>query len=172
MLALALGVTIAEGQVTESKSKNGLSKARKVLVPGVYLGRSTYSRGEIRLHILDSLLRQGLTSKDSLGNSYKVTGFDFGYSERKLYEDERANLLVMSDYFSVHCLGDTLPHSLVSAGADLITGDEMPGIYQRLKPGDTLYFDNVSLRRMNKKNNNALDTLAILGKSMKFTITK
>ena len=142
-------------------------KPRKLFIPPVYLGHSAYSGGAIRKQLFDSLLKQGLSAHDSLGNIYRVAGFDFSYAERNLYEDSVANLVVLTDFQSEYCPGDT-----ISLDLSLAT-ETSPSIYQRTKAGDTVYFDHIRLfAQHGNKIFPSLDTLPILGRGMKFTITK
>ncbi|HXS36751.1 MAG TPA: hypothetical protein VN721_08625 [Flavipsychrobacter sp.] len=118
----------------------------------VYLGHSTLSGGTVNKFVFDSLLKQGLTSMDSAGVIYTVSSFIFNYAERNLYEDSAGNLVMLTDYLLEYCPGDTL------------TSDISQTIYQRVKNGDTLYFDRVIVKRP--------DSTEASGKSMKFVITK
>jgi hypothetical protein len=142
-------------------------KAKKAFVPPVYLGNSDYSGGLIKKKVFDSLLRQGLKSRDSLGNTYRPIGFDFSYAERNLYEDSAANLVVLTDFSSEYCTGDTL-------SADISTSTEnAQSIYQRTKAGDTAYFDHIKLHILpGNVIFSGRDTLPILGRGMKFVIVK
>src|SRR5690606_31392253 len=83
---------------------------KKNTVPAItsYLGHSDYSGGMISKKVFDSLLSQGLTAKDSTDSNYKVVEFTFGYGERNLYEDPNGKLVIMTDYVSDICIGDTL----------------------------------------------------------------
>jgi hypothetical protein len=117
-----------------------------------YLGHSSLQGGSISKHVFDSLLKQGITAKDTLGKEYKVSSFTFNYAERNLYEDSIGTLTVMTDYMLENCLGDTVS-SNVSAS-----------IYDRTKAGDTVYFDNVTILRA--------DNPLALAKGMEFVIKK
>ena len=148
-----------------AQAKN--SKPKKLFVPPVYLGNSDYSDGPIKKTLFDSLLKQGLKSHDSLGNIYRVIGFDFSYAERNLYEDSVANLIVLTDFSSEYCPGDTI-------SADISRSTEnSESIYKRTKGGDTVYFDHIRLSVLpGNKILSANDTLPVLGKGMKFVIIK
>jgi hypothetical protein len=118
----------------------------------VYLGHSSLTEGDISKQAFDSLLKQGLTAKDSLGKACKVYSFMFNYGERNLYEDSMGTLTVMTDYMMEECPGDTLTPNISAS------------IYDRTKAGDTAYFDSVMVMRP--------DNTLIKGKSMKFFIKK
>lgn len=115
-------------------SGNGDDKAKDTTKPKkkklpVFLGNSNISGGDISKHVFDSLLKQGLTAKDTAGFISKVTGFMFTYAELKLYEDEVGKLIWLMDYQSEYCEGDTINKNIASS------------IYDRTKVGDTVYFD-------------------------------
>jgi hypothetical protein len=117
-----------------------------------YLGRSSYNNGEISKRTFDSLLKQGLTARDAQGTQLKVDGFTFSYAERNLYEDSVGKLMVLTDFFSEFCTGDT-----VSRGVSM-------NIYYKTKPGDTAYFDNIKVLLP--------DGRPVGTKGMKFVLTK
>jgi hypothetical protein len=100
-----------------------------------YLGQSDFNNGLIPKVKFDELLKQGLTAKDSIGRMYKVDGFTFSYAARNLYEDSVGKLIVLTDFFSEPCLGDT-----ISPGIKV-------NVYQYglTKPGDTAYFDGIKV---------------------------
>lgn len=159
-LLLPLFTVAQKTAVISNRGNDGVKKI-KTFVPDVFLGRSNLRNGYLKKNLFDSLLRSGLTSADSMGDAFKVIGFDFTYGERKLYEDSMANLEVITDYLYEYCPGDT-----VSAGVS-------QSLYSRTKPGDTLFFDKIKIARILNKNGSAvIDTNVILGKPMKFVITK
>ena len=138
------------------------SNTKKILFPTVYLGRSEFKGGLISKAEFDRLLKQGLTSTDSLGNKYKVVDFDFNYIERELYEDSIGNMKVMTEILFEHCKGDTVTSNISS------------GIYSRSKAGDTVYIDQVSVvRYKNGKGNKPVFESTVLGaRGIKCIITK
>lgn len=169
ILLIAIPVVICLNLWAQQKKANGSAEkahgeepAKKILLPTVYLGRSDYKGGPIKKDDFNRLLKQGLTSRDSLGNKYKVVGFDFNYAERELYEDSVGNLKVMVDLLYEHCPGDT------------ITSNVSASIYERVKAGDTVYIDRVSVVRYlsNKSNKTQADSSAIGAKGMKCVIMK
>jgi hypothetical protein len=144
---------------TDGKPKTEAPKVVRNLVPMVTFGNCNYTGGNIKKHVFDSLAHFPLSSKDSMGNVYRVIGFDFTYGERNLYEDSVANLMVVTDYLHEYCPGDTL-----SAG---ITAT----LFDRTKPGDTVFIEKVKVVR--KVGETFLpDSTAILGRSFKCVIIK
>lgn len=118
-----------------------------------YFGRSTATGGKIAKPVFDSLLRQGISARDSSGYEYTILGFYFGYGERKLYEDAVGNLVVLTDYLSEYCPGDTLTPAV------------MLNIFHKTKPGDTAYFDNIKVASRDGRRQ-------FVAKSMMFILTK
>lgn len=146
---------------------------RRMLVPPVYFGNSDYRGGPIQKERFAALLRQGLKSHDSLNNQYRVIGFDFSYAERKVYEDSAGNLMRVVDFTSESCFGDTLS-SYMSTDADTSVDKELTlSIYQRVKPGDTIYFDHIKVVRQGRNSLLSIaDTVAIAGRGIKSWIVK
>lgn len=136
---------------SDDKSKDAKAKPKAKPVP-VYLGKSTIDRGQVSKHVFDSLMLQGLTSKDSAGREYKVVQFAFTYAERNAYEDSLGNPMIMADYLADFCFGDTLNAFL------------KVNIPERSKPGDTVFIDQVLLKAPEGYNAN--------GKSIKLVLTK
>jgi hypothetical protein len=147
---------------------------RRIFEPPVYLGNSTNYGGTIPKNAFIELMKQGLTSKDSLGRLYKVSSFNFTYAERNLYEDSVGNLMVKADFSSLYCVGDTLPETITRyiPASQSRVNEETLGIYQRLKAGDTVYFDRITVLKYTPNATLAPDSTAILGRGMKFVITK
>src|SRR4051812_37120233 len=101
-LLIAAGMDLTAQQKSAGKSDKApvTAENKKVLYPNVYLGQYEFAGGALKKGDFDRLLKQGLTSKDSAGNKYKVVGFEFDYYERQLYEDSIGNLKVMTDILS------------------------------------------------------------------------
>lgn len=112
----------------------GKKNAIKSITP--YLGYSDYSGGAVSKKVFDSLLRQGITARDSAGMAYKVVEFTFGYGERNLYEDSTGKLVILTDYVSDICMGDTLS----TIFQNFVFKDN------RTKNGDTAYFDRIKVQ--------------------------
>jgi hypothetical protein len=177
---LILIVVVGTGISAQEKGKGkAANDYERVHMPNVYLGRSEKRGGPMQKGAFTDLMKQGLTAHDSLGNHYKVVGFDFSYAEQKLYEDSLGNMVMMTDLSAEYCPGDTLAadiayniHMLKSAY--LTDSADLPkGLYERVKPGDTLYFDHVRVRKLGKNSTLSVsDTATIAGRGMKFYIVK
>jgi hypothetical protein len=133
-LVLLLFLLVAAGLWAQTKDKKSV-KAPKVYHVPVYLGHSGVTDGsKLSKHLFDSLLLQGLVARDTANVNYTVDGFAFTYAERNLYEDSVGQLMWMTDFLTEYCYGDTLSTFLQGN----ITG--------RSKAGDTVYFDNITLK--------------------------
>ncbi len=143
-------------------AKPGAEQPRKILLPYVYLGKSDYKGGPIRRDEFNRLMKQGLTSRDSVGNKYKVVSFGFNYAERNLYEDSIGNLKVMTDFLYEFCPGDTVTQNISAS------------IYERIKAGDTVFIERVTVVKYltNKSNKVYADSLAIGARGLMCVITK
>ena len=109
MLLALTGKLTAQKVNKEEKGKAGAGKNAGTHSPvKAYLGRSDLNGGPISKQAFDSYLKQGLTARDSMGVAYRVDGFTFSYSERNLYEDSVGNLMILTDYLSEFCSGDTV----------------------------------------------------------------
>lgn len=161
--AVCLNV-LAQQKKPNAKADGGMRSdghPRKIQLPYVYLGKSDFKGGAIKKDEFNRLLKQGLTSRDSLGNRYKVTSFGFNYAERMLYEDSIGNLKVMTDILYEYCPGDT------------VTSNVSASIYDRIKAGDTVYIDRVTVvKYLNKSNKVAPDSTALVAMGMKCVIIK
>lgn len=149
LLVLSLGLMSQKVQKDNKHTPIGANEKYPTLI--AVLGHSNYHSGQIKKAIFDSLLKHGIAAKDSAGNWYKVEGFVFGYKERNLYEDSVGRLMIMADYMTEFCAGDTLSPALKAS------------LYGRTKAGDTAYFDNIKVPVRSKQ---------LMAKSMKFVIVK
>ncbi len=186
MLLFALFIIPGEhlsAQQTNPDGKHPLNTAKnaKVFKPPVYLGHSQFAGGPIKKDMFSDLLRHGLTSQDSLGNKYKVIGFNFGYAERNLYEDSVGNLISMMDYSNEYCPGDTISLDISRTTTtdikDYLDGnpdnnDISRSIYSRAKPGDTIYFDQIHVAKFLNAAQTQLSSDIIFGRSFKCWIVK
>lgn len=125
-------------------------------MPQAYLGNSDYKGGLIKREEFARLLKDGIKARDSAGNKYAVTGFEFIYGERQMYEDSAGRPMVMFDYLSEYCPGDTLSRGIRAS------------LFERLKAGDTAYFDRVQVLRTKPGEAGTV----IMGKGMKFALTR
>ncbi len=147
----------AKKATTPAPVKTVAPAQRKVLTPGIYLGNEQFGGGAITTTRFSNLLRQGIKSHDSTGNSYEVINFTFGFAERRMYEDSAGtDLHMITDYMSEPCVGDTISESISNE------------IYDRIKPGDTVYLSNVLVRRKNAH----VSTDTMLGGTLKCYFVK
>ena len=180
-IVLCLLLTLTHKTTLAQEKTNNGKDAKPAFMPPVFLGRSDYKGGPIKNATFNALLKQGLTCHDSLGNKYRVIGFDFGYNERKIYEDSVGNLIAVMDFSSEHCKGDTLSAEL-STTRNTIIADHLDGdpdasdvsksIYERTKPGDTVYFDHIMVAKYINAKETLPDTKAVKGRNMKFYFVK
>ena len=126
-----------ESKATEKSAEKDKLPKKKAFKPGVYLGREGFAGGPIKAAHFDSLLKQGLFCHDSAGNYFTIVSFNFNYAERRLYEDSAGDMHLMMDNSSETCLGDT------------ISSDISSDIYERIKHGDTVVFNQVIVTRKN-----------------------
>ncbi len=170
---MVIGVNLSGQQKANSKQPAKGAGNSKVFNPPVYFGNSDYKGGPIQKEMFAELLMQGLTSHDSLGNKYKVIGFDFSFAEHKVYEDEAGNLMKLVDFASEYCPGDTISRDLSTNSDTTADGEVALSIYNRVKPGDTVYFDHIMVQ---KRGRNSLlsipDSVSISGRPIKCVIVK
>lgn len=153
MLTLGAMAVMAAGVVANAYADEQKEKEKKKPKPiPVYLGHSEIYDAAVSKRVFDSLLRQGLTSRDSAGKEFRVDGFLFTYGERNLYEDSVGKLMVLTDLRSEFCYGDTL------------RADLLQSITERTKAGDTVYIDQISLH--------APEGYAANGRGMRIVISK
>ena len=159
LLGLCTTATAQQHKQSPKDSVAAAKKPKKLLLPQAYLGSSKQVDGAMQKDLLAELLQQKLTSKDSAGNSYTVTGFRFGYSERVLYEDSVGNLMVLTDFLTEYCAGDTLPANITNS------------LFDRLKAGDTVHFNQITLMK-NSTGKDKADYREIAGRGLKILITE
>lgn len=149
------------------------TNARKPFLPPVYIGNSDYRGGPITSDRFRELMMQGLKCHDSLGNKYKITGFDFSFAEHRIYEDSVGNLIKAIDFTSIYMKGDMLTPDLTTDADTTQEGDLSFSIFQRAKPGDTIFFDHIMVRKQGKNTLLSIpDTIDIAGKPIKCVIAK
>ncbi len=129
---------------------------KPAFVPVVNLGNSAYNGGPISVSLFDSLLRQGIQSRDQEGNVLSVIGFNFMYFDRQVYEDSAGDLHMMVDLSKEYCPGPN------------VTPNVAASIYDRIKGGDTVIIDQVLLT----KNRPGQKADTFLGKGLKCVLTK
>jgi len=150
LLACSLSL-MAQKSKGGSAQKKGSSSGAKESNIYTYLGRSDYRGGKITKKMFDSLLKQGITARDTLGNVYKIDGFVFNYNERNVYEDSVGNLMMLTDLHQEFCTGDTISLAL------------RRNIFYKTKAGDTAYIENVKVSTPSGQS---------FAKGMKFTLTR
>ena len=151
-LSLLFGGLIAIVLIARAQKPEEKKPASKPKPVPVYAGTTGLSGGSVAKSTFDELVRQKFTSKDSLGKSYVVDGFVLTYAERGYYEDSVGKLMILTDYLSEVCYGDTLTKFLRNILID------------RTKKGDTVIFDQITVR--------AADGKGLHGKPMKFVIDR
>jgi hypothetical protein len=149
-ILILLLVLLAVHAIAQTKDKD--KKEQKPKPIPVYLGNTNLDDGKISVSEFNKLVKQGLTSKDSLGRPYTVNGFLLTYAERNLYEDSVGKLMWVTDFLSEICYGDSLSTFLKQ------------NITERSKAGDTVYFDQISVISPEGK--------GVHGKGMRFALTK
>ena len=155
MFCVSLWAQQKKGGTTGTKETNKPTK-KVAYMPVITLGNSGFSGGPIRVSLFDSLLRQGIHSRDTTGNILTIVSFNFNYLERVLYEDSAGDMHMMVDYSKEYCPGDT------------VTTNVSGSIYEHAKSGDTVIIDQVLLTKI--RPNQKTDTF--LGKSLKCVLTK
>lgn len=138
---------------TAANKKDTASSSKMPVIPvvDVYLGNTGLTGGAISKGQFDAAAKQGLilSGKEAGG---VIKSFTFMYAERGLFEDSVGNPLILTDYLTEICDGAQL-----SAGVQ-------SSIYERTKPGDTAYFNDIRIRLSSG--------FSARGKVMKFVITK
>lgn len=142
-------------QVATEASKVKPKKA--AFIPPVYLGAGNFSGGTISYTNFEHLMKEGVFSRDSAGNTYNVVGFDFIYGELGAFEDSAGEQIFVTDYQRSRCKGNKLSGDIIDAN-----------LFGRVKRGDTVVIQSVMLTRNN--NNARQDTF--LGKTVNCYITK
>jgi hypothetical protein len=156
LLAVCL-VSWGQEKQKNAAEANKAKPKKAVFLPPVYLGNGNFRGGNIRYSDFEKLMKEGIYSRDSLGNIYNVIGFDFIYGEFGSWEDSVGNPIFVTDYQRSHCSGNTLSSDIVDAN-----------IYGRVKRGDTVVIQQVMLT--SNKPGARKDTF--LGKSVNCYITK
>lgn len=146
---LSAGILLAQVKTTKPSNAKTPAKPKHKPAP-VFLGNSDLHGGLISKGVFDSLVRQGLTAKDSAGNPITVTEFRIYYKERNLYEDSAGNYYTDYEILTDFAKGNKL-NSYVA-------------IQDRTKNGDTAIFDDILVMHP--------DSAVVQGIGMKFIIGK
>ena len=150
---LTLGALLALSVAADEEKKDDKKKIKIIPIP-VYLGNSTIDSGLISKPLFDSLLRQGLTARDSGGRVFNVKSFMFTFCERNLYEDSAGNPIILTDYLSEYCFDNKLKDYQLQA------------LLERRKWGDTVIFEKIMLEAADSTKAQGF------GKAMKLIISK
>lgn len=132
ILTLLIGALVAWQAMAGEGDKEQKKKPKIVPIP-VYFGNSDIDSGLVPKQVFDSLLKQGLTSRDSNGRVYNVNSFMFTYCERNLYEDSVGNPIILTDYLSEFCMKGKLEDY------------QLESILYKSKRGDTLIIEKIML---------------------------
>lgn len=146
---VSTGILLAQAKTTKTANAKTPAKPKHKPAP-VFLGNSEQQGGLIAKSVFDSLVRQGLTAKDSAGNLITVTEFRIYYKERNLYEDSAGNYYTDYEVLTDFAKGNKL-NSYVA-------------IQDRTKNGDTAIFDDILVMHP--------DSVVVQGIGMKFVIGK
>lgn len=134
LLSLFMVFSYTRAQKAKSTVKAIAAEKTSTTVAKTFLGSSGLQGGPITKADFDRYLRQGLTARDSAGTAFEVKEFMFSYAERNLYEDSIGKLMILTDFLSEFCPGDTVTTAVTN------------NIYYKTKPGDTAYFDHIKVR--------------------------
>lgn len=147
------GVAFAQSK-SKKPSAETLKKEKaevyKKPVMEVLLGSSEWAGGDITKQEFDRLATQGIRLKAA--NGAIIEGFSFTYAERNLYEDSAANPIIVTEFLTEYCMGDSLSPIISQT------------ISSRTKPGDTATYDDIHIRTAEGK--------PATGKPMKFVIVR
>jgi hypothetical protein len=144
ILALGLGMIVSVSYAQRKPASKPVAPARKA-VPEEQV---TLGSGQVSGTISKSQYLREMTKPLKAGGT--IEGFNFMYGERAMYEDSASNTMLVTDYLTQFCFGDTLPAVIRQTLLD------------RCKPGDTAYYDGIRIRRA--------DGSEAKGKSLKLTI--
>lgn len=151
-LVVVIAVVATLNVWADDKQKK--KEAKKPVQIPVYLGYSDIQDGMIKKPVFDSLIRQGLTSRDSTGRAYNIEKFRFTFCERNIYEDAEGNLMPHTDYTTEYAYDSKLMDYQLRA------------LLERAKRGDTVIFEDMTLKSLD------VDSIVSTGKQLKLIITR
>ncbi len=127
ILTLVLGLAAGVGYA-QRKPVKPAPAAKKVVIPEetVTLGSLLPGMPVSRDQYLKEMSRP-------LQTAGSIEGFTFMYGERNVYEDSAGNPMVVTDYLTQYCYGDTLPAVIRNT------------LLQRCKPGDTAFYSGIKV---------------------------
>ncbi len=119
----------------EGDERQNASKSKFI----TYLGCAITDSVFVDKNLFDSLVALPICAKDSNNNYCKVQSFEITYAERGLYQDSTGLPIVVTDYSSVTCKGDTIPTAWKQI------------FHDRSYKGDTIYFDKIIAKSPDQK---------------------
>jgi hypothetical protein len=153
LLVLLAGVSLTGVYAQNVKKKKGGEVTQKEVpkplagLPLSWGERVLQEAEKISAPLFQALMQKPLSVTTGAG---LVQGFAFTYAERALYEDSVGNPLILTDYMTEYCFGDTL-----SKNIKLL-------LPSRVKAGDTVYIANVKVQPAEGK--------TVLGRSTRIVI--
>lgn len=114
-------------------AQNGGKPARKATVPEVPVRwgtADTSATHTVSVRDFRKLLQSRVVPAES---GWQVKGFEFIYLEKRMYEDSVGNPLLVTEYLSEYCPGDTLSQGIRTL------------LPERVKPADTAFISNIRL---------------------------
>lgn len=151
LAVISFGIVFAQTKKAKPKATKAAPKAKYPFKASpVYLGNTDLRGGILPKLIFDSLVKEGLTAKDSAGTVGKVVEFRIYYKQRMLYEDSVGNY-----YTDIEMLTDLSKSNKLNSYVAL---------QDRTKKGDTAIFDDIIVLLP--------DSVLVQGVGMKFVIGK
>lgn len=118
----------------DEKEDDKKKKKKKPVKVSVYFGHTDIDSGILDKPAFDSLVRQGLTSKDSNGRVFDVKSFMMTFCERNVYEDAEGELMFVTDYLSEYSFDSKLKDH------------QLTYVLEHRKKGDTIIFEHIKLQ--------------------------
>ncbi|QLH46298.1 MAG: hypothetical protein HWD58_12090 [Bacteroidota bacterium] len=106
-----------------------------------FFGCMVEDSSSVEKNAFDILVGKKLCAKDSAGNLLTVESFTITYAERGLYQDSTGLPIIITEYSTAECKGDTIPAQWIA------------DFRERSYRGDTVYFDRVMARSADQKPN-------------------
>lgn len=104
-----------------------------------FFGCMVEDSSSVEKNAFDILVGKKLCAKDSAGNLLTVESFTITYAERGLYQDSTGLPIIITEYSTAECKGDTIPAQWIA------------DFRERSYRGDTVYFDHVMARTADQK---------------------
>ncbi len=135
-LALFAGIGMTAAFAQKVKKKGGEAPQKEggkplAGIPVSWGSKALLESEKLNAALFQALLLKPLTVTSGTG---AIEGFAFTYAERALYEDSVGNPLIITDYMTEYCLGDTL-----SKNIKLL-------LPPRIKAGDTVYIADIKVQ--------------------------